>query len=119
MTNSKKIEILRKRNSELLEELNEIKKENTELKDKYKSSFENDTAIEFKKKVIEFDNCIVELKNQRDEYRKLINELSSLKTVLKKRGFTEEGFKMPIYKIIILRTKKTLLKCIRKDKTAL
>ena len=39
MTNSKKIEILRKRNSELLEELNEIKKENTELKDKYKSSF--------------------------------------------------------------------------------
>lgn len=112
MTNSKKIEILRKRNSELFEELNEVKKENAELKDKYESSFENDTVIEFRKKIVEFDNCIAELKDQREEYKKLINELSNLKTALKKRGFTEEGFKMPIYKIIILRIKKAILKCI-------
>ena len=107
MNTYREIRILRERNKKLSDELEYVKASYDELK-------KRDSDID--RMYTEFSNCIKELKIQRRKYNLLNQELYILKDALIKNGFSEHGFKVPIYKIVHLRFKRKCNKILAKIK---
>lgn len=107
MNTDREIRILRERNKKLSDELEYVKASYDELK-------KRDSDID--RMYTEFSNCIKELKIQRRKYNLLNQELYILKGALIKNGFSEHGFKVPIYKIVHLRFKRKCNKILAKIK---
>lgn len=99
MNQQKRIDLLRKQNDDLKKEIKELK-----------SSIDFKSAKEFNELSNDMNKELIKIKEQKKELEILLSQVKDIKDALKKYGFTENGFKMPFYKIAFIRIRHLVKK---------